>query len=333
MGIPAVLKFIKDKYPDVIECHALENFRNTQVSFDVATHMRKYMYAYGKEGFLKGFVSLICLFKRNGIHAIPIFDGKAPQEKDAEKNMRASAKKKLRDDIENLKQEITEDMDELKFNDLQEKIYKKEKCDLQITNEDISKLKKLFSAFGIPFYDAPEEAETLACYLVNTGICSAVISTDSDCLAYNVPYAILGLDIKTNTCTVIENDKLLNALGFNKEQLTLFGILSGCDYNSSTKLKGFGAVSVFNLIKKYGDYDRIKESLFGGRLTKDDDPEKIFVVKRSLEIFNTKYTDFKRVSWWDSRVTHSEIQNKCAELCLFPILVDWGEEKKIYSRR
>jgi 5'-3' exonuclease len=116
---------------------------------------------------------------------------------------------------------------------------------------------------------AEGEAEKECAVLVNNKIASAVITRDTDILAYGCPLVIQSLIIFDNEidCYIensdIINDKLvavsyeniLNKLQLNKEEFLDLCILAGTDYNIN--IEGIGITNAYKLIKKYKNIENI----------------------------------------------------------------------------
>lgn len=153
-----------------------------------------------------------------------------------------------------------------------------------ITSDDIKELKELFDMFGVTYIQATAESESTCCSLVNAGLCDAVLSNDTDCLAHRVNIFIYNLDTSKGTVKYIKKDELLCSLEFtNEKQLTDFGILVGCDYNRSRRLKNIGPVKAQQMIKECGDLETVRD-----KYKKDIDS---INYKRCRELFNYELSD------------------------------------------
>ena len=185
---------------------------------------------------------------------------------------------------------------------VEEYIQSLDKRNMSISSESIMTLKTIFDLFGVPYINAPSEAETLANYLVNKGLAYAVLSYDSDCIAYQTPIIINSID-NSLTCTVIFRDKICKALELTPEQLTLFCIILGTDYNRHVKkVKGYGPVHALELIHRLSTYELIKQN------------EKAFQVEddglrydRCVEIFSQSFPECKSLTYWSPDIDRNEI--------------------------
>jgi len=153
-----------------------------------------------------------------------------------------------------------------------------------ITINDINILKELFSLFNLSYIQSNSEAEQTCCSLVNEGLCDIVLSSDTDCIAHRVSIFIFQLDIQTGIIKYTTKKDLLESFEFDQdEQLTDFGILVGCDYNKSKKIKNIGPVKAHQLIKEYKNLETIKTKL-------NIDIDSIDYIK-CRELFHYKLTD------------------------------------------
>jgi 5'-3' exonuclease len=120
---------------------------------------------------------------------------------------------------------------------LKEVLAKKEKQNLPILPEYSAKAKEIIEIMGFPHFQAPGEAETLCAGLCCAGLVDAVLSEDTDVMAYGTPFLLSKLDITTETVTVVSHEAILHALGFTHFQFRDLCILLSCDYNS--RIKGY----------------------------------------------------------------------------------------------
>lgn len=118
---------------------------------------------------------------------------------------------------------------------LKEVLAKKEKQNLPILPEYTAKAKEIMEIMGFPHFQAPGEAETLCAGLCCAGMVDAVLSEDTDVMAYGTPFLLSKLDITTETCTIVPHEAILAALGFTHFQFRDLCILLSCDYNSRVK--------------------------------------------------------------------------------------------------
>jgi 5'-3' exonuclease len=170
-----------------------------------------------------------------------------------------------------------------------------------ISPEDTALLKGLLSVLKVPYLEATDEAEALACDLVRRGLAHAVFSLDSDCLAHLAPTIINDVDLGTGKCQVLYRDEVLEELDLTPEQFQLFCVLCGTDYNRHVRnIAGIGPVNALQLARSLGSIDALKSS---GKLRPKDREKPVDLrYERNVELFNLTYPAVTSVPWWDLRV-------------------------------
>ena len=83
MGIKNLNTFLRDICPDIFVPTHLSQFAYKKVAIDISLYMHKYKACCG-DRWLSAFINLIASLRRNELHCVFIFDGKAPIEKDRE---------------------------------------------------------------------------------------------------------------------------------------------------------------------------------------------------------------------------------------------------------
>ncbi len=191
---------------------------------------------------------------------------------------------------------------------IEEYYQKKEQNNFEITPEDTESLKGLFDKFKIPWMKAPHEAETLANDMVKRDLAYATFSLDSDCIAYKTPVIINNLDMVSGICRVVYFDKLCQELELEPDQVTLFCIMCGTDYNRHVKnLERVGPVNAYKLVKKY---KTLKAMIDDDALKLKDEKVEDTGLRHDecVKIFNSVYPDVTTVGIWDLRVDLDEIE-------------------------
>ncbi len=187
----------------------------------------------------------------NGIKPLYVFDGKPPEMKSGELGKRAEKRATAEASIENAKE--NGDVAALdKFNRRTVKVTKKH-------NEECQKLLKLM---GVPFIQAPSEAEAQCAALAQAGIVFAAGSEDMDTLTFGTPVLLRHLtfsEARKMPISEIHFDSMLEGLELSKDQFIDLCILLGCDYCDS--IKGIGPTRALALIKQHGTIEKILENI------------------------------------------------------------------------
>ena len=132
---------------------------------------------------------------------------------------------------------------------VEEYLKKKEKQIINFSKDDIIDLKKMLELFGVPYIQAPGEAEALGAYLSSVGKIKAVLTEDTDVLAYGTSIYISNLNSSTGYCDGIYLSEVLESFEFSQEEFLDFCIMCGTDYNDN--IPGYAAGNVFKFITKY----------------------------------------------------------------------------------
>ena len=112
-------------------------------------------------------------------------------------------------------------------------IIKEKKNKITINSENFEKAKQLFDILKIPYIIAPDEAEKLCSKLCIQGIVSAVLSEDTDVIAYGSPLFFTKINTFNETVVVLSNNNIRNVLNLTQNQLLEFCIMCGTDYNNN----------------------------------------------------------------------------------------------------
>lgn len=272
-----------------------------------------------KQDWIPGFIDLVATLRKNEVHCVFIYDTKAPIEKKLEREKRSASKDKM----ENTSQELQDALDNyyetkeiskflldfqarrklgiksllisrtagpsqnLNIKGIEIALENMLKNLVRPKKEDYEVSKKLFDLLDIPYIDAEMEAETLCCDLCIQGQVDAVLSKDTDVLAYGAPVFLTDINTKNETCTRIEYEKLLKEMELSSDEFLDFCIMCGTDYNDN--IPGVGPVKAYALIKEYGSIEHI------GRQTSLDISILNHIKSRELFRNYPKYT--KKVSY------------------------------------
>ncbi len=106
MGINNCLEFIRSKYPHLLKIDHISHYAYQRVIVDIASYIYKYACIYGlsSKQWTDAFVTLCLQFKRNRVHPIIVFDGKAPVQKTDEINDRREKKQQTQTKIKQLEE-------------------------------------------------------------------------------------------------------------------------------------------------------------------------------------------------------------------------------------
>ena len=316
MGIANLNTFLRKHCPDVFKETHISEYAYKKLAIDTSLFLCKFKIICG-DRWLSAFVNLVSCLRRNEIHCVFIYDTGCVSEKEEERAERRRQQEKNKQRVAELdiayeKYELNGEINKI-LSDLYEKVKDKPQVQtksflrknqpvrdcidmnivkvkidkmrsniLDISKEDFELTKKLFKILNIPFYDAPLEAETMCSDLCKRGLVDAVLSEDTDVLAYGSPVFLTKIDTGNDTCVQLCIDEILKELEITYEQFLDLCIMFGCDYNKN--IPKVGIETSFKYIKKYGTIEGIKEN------TKHD--VTILNHERTRELF-TKYPQYE----------------------------------------
>jgi len=248
MGIKNLHHFLRKKCPRIYTEVPISKYAFKKIAIDISIFMCKYKMTQG-HAFMDSFLNLISLLRYNDVHFVFVYDSKAPPEKDAERKHRSELREKNRlrvqtleaqwnrykdalqlkeDDVFDTEDERIVNNDILKnfihkiFLDYQDKlllikyidkeILKLQNTLLTIRSEDFLLTKDFFKACNIPFVDAEGEAEATCCALAKQGFVTAVLTEDTDVLAYGVPFMLHKIDYQRQSWIEIDYALMLDEL-------------------------------------------------------------------------------------------------------------------------
>lgn len=301
MGIKDLYPVIKDAAPGQIMSYHLSELAGYRFAIDISVFLYKYIRSAGPERWMNTFILLMCTLKKHGIKAVCIFDGPNPpiEKKEEQDRRRAENQKsvnrlheairirdKLQDDYipfddplgPSLKKEAQViiggrrgQVDTVNYHDatdvvdaLNILIEKLERQTLPITDEHRDTAMLIVEMMGLHGIQAYGEAETLCAYLAVTGKVDAVVTEDTDVLAYGTPLMLAFKDFKLNEEKVvgIHLPSLLEEMEMDIDEFRDLCILLSCDYNSRVKgyppdgrqrkkAVGIGAKGALCMIREY----------------------------------------------------------------------------------
>ncbi|NXI07239.1 EXO1 Exonuclease, partial [Irena cyanogastra] len=252
MGIQGLLQFIKE----AAEPSHVKKYKGMAVAVDTYCWLHKGAYACAEKlargeptDFYVAFcMKLVHMLLSFGIKPILVFDGcTLPSKKEVEKARRERRQASL-----------------LKGKQLLQegRLSEARECfgrSVNITHAMAHEVIKAARAQGVDCIVAPYEADAQLAYLNKIGMVQAIITEDSDLLAFGCKKVFLKID-KFGNGLEIDQTRLGNCkqLGnvFTEEKFRYMCILSGCDYLPS--IHGIGLAKACKLIKLANNPDIIK---------------------------------------------------------------------------
>lgn len=188
-----------------------------------------------------------------GLKPIYVFDGRPPEMKAKEieerARRRAEAEEKYRAAVSA---------------GLLEEARRYAQASSRLTRDMAEEAKRLLTAMGVPYVQAPEEGEAQAAHIARKGDAFAAASQDYDSILFGAPRLVRNLTISGRRKLpgkeayvelrpeIIDAEALLKALGITREQLIAIGIIVGTDYNPGG-VRGYGVQRALKHVKAIGD--------------------------------------------------------------------------------
>lgn len=268
---------MSDSAPGAIKTTEFKSLMGRKVAIDASMSLYQFLIAVRQQDgqqltneFGETTSHLMGLFYRtlkiveNGIKPVYVFDGKPPELKSGELAKRLSR----RDDAE-------KKIEEAKEAGNMEDVQRFERRTVKVTKEQNEEAKRLLKLMGIPYVEAPGEAEAQCAVLAAANKVYAAASEDMDTLTFATPHLLRHLtasDQKKNPVVEIDYGKILEGLELTQDQFIDLCILLGCDYCES--IRGIGPTTAFKLIKEHQSLDKIVEHLQekqGGKIQVPED--------------------------------------------------------------
>lgn len=250
MGIKNLLKFLCN-FNDIVKEVEEENYNYEKVAIDISIILYQVIIAIRNTGadltnkqgevtshILGLFNKTILLLKKN-IIPIYVFDGKPPEFKNKILQLRKNIKRKAYEKLETAETE--------------EDIIKYFKKTTSITKKQLDECKELLTLMGIPYIEAPEEADSQCAYLVKSGLADSVMTEDMDILTFGSKKIYRNLSSSKNKTLEIKLDNILKSIDLTYEQFIELCILFGCDY--SDKIKNIDSDTIYQYYYKFKNID------------------------------------------------------------------------------
>lgn len=208
---------------------------------------------------LIGLLSRTTNFLEHQIKPVFIYDGEVPKLKEKERKIRRQAKESAQQ-----KHAEAQSRGDTKL------MRKYAGRTAKLTQEMVEESQQLLEALGIPWMQAPAEAEAQAAQLVKNGDADYVASQDMDSLLFGAPRMLKNLSISgkrkrpgknsyyTIEPQIITLETELHRLKISQKQLILLAMLIGTDFNP----KGIHGIGPKTAIKKVHEHGEDAKKLF-----------------------------------------------------------------------
>jgi len=273
MGILGLSKLIGDYASTAIKENEIKNYFGRKVAIDASMSIYQFLIAVRQDGNLltndEGETTshLMGIFYRtirmvdNGIKPLYVFDGKPPEMKGGELMKRHEKREEAQKQLEKA-EELGDAEGVNKFN----------KRLVKVTKQHNDECKQLLKLMGIPYIEAPCEAEAQCAALVKAGKVYATATEDMDGLTFGSDILLRHLTFSEARKMPIKEfhlSKVLSELELTQEQFIDLCILLGCDYCDS--IRGVGPKRAIELIKQHKSIEEILKHIDGKKFTIPED--------------------------------------------------------------
>ncbi|KAJ8937865.1 hypothetical protein NQ314_011693 [Rhamnusium bicolor] len=263
MGILNLTKLLADVAPHAIKETDLKTYFGRKIAIDASMCLYQFLIAVRNESgqltstdgettshLLGTFYRTIRLVE-NGIKPVYVFDGKPPELKSGELSKRQEKRVEARKALD----KATESGDVAEMDKFNRRLVK-------VTKQHAEEVKQLLSLMGIPYIDAPCEAEAQCAAMVKSGKVFATATEDMDALTFGSKVLVRHMtfsEARKMPIQEIHLDKALEGLNVNQEEFIDLCILLGCDYTDS--IRGIGPKRAIELIHKYKNIDAVLKNI------------------------------------------------------------------------
>ncbi|KAB8267128.1 flap endonuclease 1 [Aspergillus minisclerotigenes] len=273
MGIKHLYQVIAENAPDAIKAGDIKNHFGRKVAIDASMSIYSFLIAVRSEGqqlmsdtgettsHLMGMFYRTLRMVDNGIKPLYVFDGAPPKLKSGELAKRTARKA-----------EATEAHEEAKETGTAEDVEKFSRRTVRVTRDHNAECKKLLRLMGIPYIDAPTEAEAQCAVLARAGKVYAAASEDMDTLCFEAPILLRHLTFseqRKEPILEIHLSRALEGLDMDRKQFIDLCILLGCDYLEP--IPKVGPNTALKLIREFGSLEKVVEHM-------ESDPKKKYVI-------------------------------------------------------
>lgn len=274
MGIKGLYKVIKSEAPHHLVEYHLSELSGKSLAIDISIFLYKYIRSATDGGWRNLFILFLCKLKKYRIKGVCIFDGPDfPDEKMEEQKKRREQTAKSVERLDkciltrNMLQdvvlvgdtELTSTMKETCkklihpksgmtdltdydrtgsiVDSINEVIIRLERQTAPIKRSETAEAAIIAELLGLPTIMAKGEAEALCSYLACLGYVDAVMTEDTDVLAYGTPMMIAFKNFKLGDEKVygIHLPSLREEMGLNELEFRDMCIMLQCDYNKRVK--------------------------------------------------------------------------------------------------
>ncbi|XP_044745801.1 flap endonuclease 1 [Coccinella septempunctata] len=263
MGILNLTKLLQDVAPMAIKESEMKNYFGRKIAIDASMCLYQFLIAVRSEGaqltsvdgettsHLMGMFYRTIRLLENGVKPVYVFDGKPPEMKSGELSKRAEKRVEAQKALD----KATEAGDTAEMEKFNRRLVK-------VTKHHVQEAKELLALMGIPYIDAPCEAEAQCAAMVKAGKVYGTATEDMDALTFGSNILLRHMtfsEARKMPIQEIHHSKILESLELNQDEFIDLCILLGCDYTDS--IKGIGPKKAISLITEHKSIEKILEHI------------------------------------------------------------------------
>ena len=240
-----------------IEEKNLSDYKNKKIAIDISILLYQVVISVRSTGSdltnSKGEITshILGLFNKtiklleNRIIPIYVFDGKPPDLKKKVLDLRRNVRKKAEEKMSNAETE-------------EEKI-KYFKRSVSISKKQLDECRELLDLMGVPYVNAPQEADSQCAWLAENNYVDAVLTEDMDILTFGSPKIVRNLTSQKKKPLEISLNKIKDKFGWTHNNFIEICVLLGCDY--SDHITDINFLKLFHEFQKEKDIDIVLEKI------------------------------------------------------------------------
>ena len=262
------------------------------------------------------------------IDLIFVFDGKPPELKQPEILKRRRLREKATKEYE----------EALKAKDYAT-AWSKAVMTSRLTKPLIEDAKQLLNLLGIPYVQAPSEAEAQTAYMAMKGDVWAASSKDYDSLLFGAPRLLRYLTIygreflpskgisRVLKPEIIDLYEFLSYHNITREQLIDLAILIGTDFNEG--IKGIGPKTAIKLIKEYGKLENLPNNIQSQISNNYKEIRETFLDPETTSNYNLEYQELNEEALYQFLCDQRDFSRKNVETIIQRMKNFYQNKKRI----
>jgi flap endonuclease-1 len=310
MGIKYLNKFLREEARDSIKFISIAEISGKKIAVDISI----YLYKYAADGSLiENIYLMLAVFRHYNVIPIFIFDGKPPTEKKELLQKRHDDKKEAEAEYKKLKYQIDNNiMEDIEKQDIINNMDILKKKFVYIHKFDIENVKRLITAYGATYYDAPGEADEVCSFLVLKNKVWACLSEDMDMFVYGCTRVIRYISLLNHTIVLYETKAILEQLGITQKELREICVLSGTDYNYNI-YESKNTPTLYKTLAHFKKYhkDKSKLEFYDWLLEKTNYITDYDILKKIYDMFDVNknaFTDLENIKIINTNIVKTEVR-------------------------